>query len=1208
MKSNNSKIDKLELNLLEENSRHLNNLNNLKNLVIPKKKEYETNNNDPKCLNNDICETCKCYKLFSKNIVFKNSLKQCSCGKKNFEVDSHGNVIVGGDLFVDGTIYNDDIIGTTGPTGPQGLQGPTGPTGLQGLQGETGSQGLQGLQGETGPQGFQGIQGATGPQGLQGETGPQGLQGLQGETGPQGLQGIQGETGPQGLQGLQGETGPQGLQGETGPQGLQGETGPQGLQGETGPQGLQGIQGETGPQGLQGETGPQGLQGIQGETGPQGIQGETGPQGLQGETGPQGPTGLQGTSGISSGLVFYLDGTTNTINPPYTPTINDTLLVIPNTTTQQILTINSIPLTPSLIANYVSQPGVLLTTIIIPGLWTTTLFAQRTTGGPGNILSYYIVINEVASDGTTIIGNIASGSSSSGTFINLTQTAYLYQLYVPDAYVLQSLNSRIQVQVWVTSFSGTPNLIIEMRDSTLSNIVTTIATNLVGPTGPQGFTGPQGLQGDTGPSSSGTNVYGSFYDTTTQTVLGVNTATVLQYNTTLYSQGISITGSPPTRITVAEAGVYEIAYSIQFDQTGGSVHTATIWARINGSDVIDSASQIAINGQNGETLPFVSYIFTLSAGQYVEFVFSATDANVSATYFPAIPPAPAIPSIIIQAKKIATDIGLFNNIPSGTGSILLYQSLGPTGSNLFYSSNLQVFNTGPTGTVLVSGNVVPSQDNIYSLGLTGSVWKDLYVGTGSVYLGTVKTSSSIITALTGPTGPAFFTNSHVCPDMNLIYSLGSNNYRWADMWVGPGTINIAGPGDSNATIGTNAQGTVYTQDGFASPFINVGPEINTNEEIGGWRISATGSSTGPNYDLIAQQNTLAGLTGPVYSLLHPNGLTGPTGPQGSNGSSGPTGPQGPQGSNGSSGPTGPQGSNGSSGPTGPQGQQGSSSGLVLFLNNSNYPLNKNAPDTAGVLLTSPANNTTPQTYISYTFTNNDNTAHLIGTFTYSFINSLVVPAGIWDLNVYTQLNQTSQMTYIYMKIYYVNGVTSTLIADGTTNTTAININTAITLYTNSLYVPLTTLPNTTCSIKVEVYVQQPTGSTNGKIFHLYMNDNTISHIHTTLSVPTVYTEYTLSPLLTGPTGYGIGSGGLSIYDYYQFDTTSGAVTINMPTITSGYKRVFNLSDAVGNAGTNNITIQASGGNTISGTGTNVITTNYGSVKLVSDCNNKWLKY
>ena len=261
-----------------------------------------------------------------------------------------------------------------------------------------------------------------------------------------------------------------------------------------------------------------------------------------------------------------------------------------------------------------------------------------------------------------------------------------------------------------------------------------------------------------------------------------------------------------------------------------------------------------------------------------------------------------------------------------------------------------------------------------------------------------------------------------------------------------------------------------------------------------------------------------------------------------------------------------------------------------------------------MLLISPANNTTPQTYINYTFANNDNTAHLIGSFTYPITNSIVIPAGIWDLNVYTQLNQTSQMTYIYMKIYYVNGVTSTLIVDGTTDKTAINANTAITLYTNSLYVPLTTLPNTSCCLKVEIYVQQPSGSTNGKIFHLYMNDNTTSHIHTTLSIPTVYTEYTLSPLLTGPTGYGIGSGGLSIYDYYQFNTTNGAVTINMPTITSGYKRVFNFSDTVGNAGTNNITIQTSGGNTINGTGSYNINSAYSSVKLVSDSTSKWLKF
>jgi hypothetical protein len=123
-----------------------------------------------------------------------------------------------------------------------------------------------------------------------------------------------------------------------------------------------------------------------------------------------------------------------------------------------------------------------------------------------------------------------------------------------------------------------------------------------------------------------------------------------------------------------------------------------------------------------------------------------------------------------------------------------------------------------------------------------------------------------------------------------------------------------------------------------------------------------------------------------------------------------------------------------------------------------------------------------------------------------------------------------------------------------------------------------------------------------------MNDNTTSHIHTSLGAPTAYTDYTLSPVLTGPTGYGIGSGGLGTYDYYQFNTTSGAVSITMPTITSGYKRVFNFSDTVGNAGSNNITIQTSGGNTINGTGGYKINTAYSSVKLVSDSTSKWLKF
>jgi hypothetical protein len=57
---------------------------------------------------------------------------------------------------------------------------------------------------------------------------------------------------------------------------------------------------------------------------------------------------------------------------------------------------------------------------------------------------------------------------------------------------------------------------------------------------------------------------------------------------------------------------------------------------------------------------------------------------------------------------------------------------------------------GPTG--VISGDLIPSADNLYSLGATGARWKDLYVSGSTIYLG----DSSISTG-TGPTGSKSIT-------------------------------------------------------------------------------------------------------------------------------------------------------------------------------------------------------------------------------------------------------------------------------------------------------------------------------------------------------------------------------------------------------------------------------------------------------------------
>jgi hypothetical protein len=125
----------------------------------------------------------------------------------------------------------------------------------------------------------------------------------------------------------------------------------------------------------------------------------------------------------------------------------------------------------------------------------------------------------------------------------------------------------------------------------------------------------------------------------------------------------------------------------------------------------------------------------------------------------------------------------------------------------------------------------------------------------------------------------------ILPPVDGVYALGATGYRWKELFVGSGSVHIGG-----ATIGADTNNITYTEGGFATPFINIGPDINplTPGAIGGWQVGPQGTLGDPDYDLVAQQKlTTSGLTGPVYSLIRnptpisivaANGYTTNTGP------------------------------------------------------------------------------------------------------------------------------------------------------------------------------------------------------------------------------------------------------------------------------------------------------------------------------------------
>ena len=243
-------------------------------------------------------------------------------------------------------------------------------------------------------------------------------------------------------------------------------------------------------------------------------------------------------------------------------------------------------------------------------------------------------------------------------------------------------------------------------------------TGPTGPTGPTGTTGSTGPQGPTGAIAQGTNVIGSYYSSTSQSISNVS-PTVFSYNGTFLQQGVHLGGT--TQLIVESSGYYETYYSIQLNKTaGGSSVKTFIWLRVNGFDVPDSNGAVVNNSNNGQSLPIVLYNLYLNAGDFVEFVAQADDINMiaEAVYPAAI--GPTIPSIITGIKKVAVDIG----------------TTGPTGR------------TGPTGPTGPTGNTGPT-------GRTGPTGPPASTGpTGPGPTGTTGPTGDA-----GSTGPQGYGNS-----------------------------------------------------------------------------------------------------------------------------------------------------------------------------------------------------------------------------------------------------------------------------------------------------------------------------------------------------------------------------------------------------------------------------------------------------------------
>jgi hypothetical protein len=108
---------------------------------------------------------------------------------------------------------------------------------------------------------------------------------------------------------------------------------------------------------------------------------------------------------------------------------------------------------------------------------------------------------------------------------------------------------------------------------------------------------------------------------------------------------------------VAATGVYRFDISAQMLHTGGGTETIIFWPAINGTNVPNAGNSIEMGNNNNRTLPYANVVVSMTAGQYLEWLFlSSTGTNITLEAFSAVvgPPAiPAIPSVIATVTRLA---------------------------------------------------------------------------------------------------------------------------------------------------------------------------------------------------------------------------------------------------------------------------------------------------------------------------------------------------------------------------------------------------------------------------------------------------------------------------------------------------------------------------------------------------------------------------
>jgi hypothetical protein len=149
--------------------------------------------------------------------------------------------------------------------------------------------------------------------------------------------------------------------------------------------------------------------------------------------------------------------------------------------------------------------------------------------------------------------------------------------------------------------------------------------------------------------------YGAFQSTADQTAASANTAYAMTLNTTDYANSVSVASS--SRITVQDAGIWNLQWSGQFENTDGQIHDVRVWLKINGTVVAGSTGYISVpnshGGIHGHLIAGWNYFVSLNTNDYVEIWWETDNTSISIQNYAASGNYPSTASVIATMSFVS---------------------------------------------------------------------------------------------------------------------------------------------------------------------------------------------------------------------------------------------------------------------------------------------------------------------------------------------------------------------------------------------------------------------------------------------------------------------------------------------------------------------------------------------------------------------------